>query len=101
MTSLLTPTRSEVDHVNTSLFLSRKLRISACSCLLGSVLMHTILSRTLGSSGTFWNLPPGSMAFLHSDRGWVSYCSDCSHRMFTFFGLGRSPSQYFWLLASF
>jgi hypothetical protein len=98
MTSQLTPTRLEVDHENTSQFLSRKLRISACSCLLTSVLINTILSMTLGFSDTFLNSPSTSMAFLHSDGGWVSYCSDYSHRKCTFCGLGRSPFQCFWLL---
>jgi hypothetical protein len=95
MTSLLTPTRSEVDHANASLFLSRKLRIFACSWWLASVPMHTVLSGTIGSSGTFWNSPSASMTFLHSAGGWVSYCSDCSRRKFTFLGPRVKPYSMF------
>jgi hypothetical protein len=98
MTFVLTPTRLEVDHANTSLFLSKKLRISSCSCWLASMLMHTVLSRTLGSSGTFWNSASASMTFLHSTGGWVSYCSGFSRRKCTFCGMGRNLSQCFWLL---
>jgi hypothetical protein len=77
------------------MFLSRKLRISTCSCLLALVPMHTILSGTLGSSGTFWNSPLASMAFLHSGGGWVSYCSDCSHRKCTFLWPRAKPFSMF------
>jgi hypothetical protein len=63
MTSLLTPTKSKVDHANTSLFLSRKLGSFACSSWLATAPMHTVLSETLGPSGTFLNLPSASMIF--------------------------------------
>jgi hypothetical protein len=95
MTSLLTPTRSKVNHANTSLFLSRKLRIFACSCLLALVPMYTVLSGTLGSSGTFWNSPSAFMAFLHSDGGCVLHCSDCSHRKCTFLWPGAKSFSMF------
>jgi hypothetical protein len=95
MTSLLTPTRSEVDHANTSLFLSRKLRISAYSWWLASVPMHTVLSGTLGSSGTFWNSPLASMTFLHSTRGWVCTTLIALAESVRCYGMGQSLSQYF------
>jgi hypothetical protein len=66
MISLLTPTRSEVDHVKTSLFLSRKASSSACSYWPASTPMHTSLSGTLGSKLTFLSLPLASMSFLYS-----------------------------------
>jgi hypothetical protein len=66
ITSLLTPTRLEVDEAKTSLFLSRNASSSACSCWLASAPMHMVLSRTLGSNGTFLNSPSASLAFLHS-----------------------------------
>jgi hypothetical protein len=95
MTSLRTPTKLEVDHENTSLFLSRKLKSSVCSCWLALVSMHTILSGTLGSSSTFWNSPSASMTFLHSAEGWVSPCSSCSHRKCTFLWPGTKPFSMF------
>jgi hypothetical protein len=95
MTSLLTPIRSEVDHAKTSLFLFRKLIISACSCMLASVPMRIVLSGTLGSSSIFWNFPSASMAFLHSNGGWVLYCYDCSHRKCTFLWPGAKPFSMF------
>jgi hypothetical protein len=66
ITSRLTPTKSEVDHAKTSLFLSMNANSSAWSCWLVSAPMHTVLSGTLGFNGTFLNSPSGSMAFLHS-----------------------------------
>jgi hypothetical protein len=64
--SLLTHTKSEVDHVKISLFLSRNARSSAYSCWLASAPMHTALSGTLGSNDTFLNSPSASIALLHS-----------------------------------
>jgi hypothetical protein len=68
MTSLLTPTWSEVDHAKTSLFLSRNANSSACSSGPVLVLMHIALSGTLESKGTFLNSPSASMAFLYYAR---------------------------------
>jgi hypothetical protein len=65
MMSLLTPTRSEVDHVKTSLFLSRNANCSACSSWPVSVPMHITLYGILGSEGIFLNSPLASMAFLY------------------------------------
>jgi hypothetical protein len=48
ITSLLTPTKLEVHHANTSLFLSRKPSSSVYSSWLSSVPLHTVLSETLG-----------------------------------------------------
>jgi hypothetical protein len=59
------PTRLVVDHVKTTLFLSRKANNSACPSWLVSVPMHTALSETLGSKGIFLNLPSASMTFLY------------------------------------
>jgi hypothetical protein len=95
MMSLLTPTRSEVDHTTTSLFLSRKPGISACSCLLALVPMHTVLSGTLGSSGTFSNSPLASMAFLYYVGGSVSYYCDCSRRKCRFLWPRAQPFSMF------
>jgi hypothetical protein len=66
MMSLLTPTKSKVDHANTLLFLSRKLSSFICSSWLASAPMHTILSGTLGSNGTFLDSPSTSMIFFVS-----------------------------------
>jgi hypothetical protein len=95
MMSLLTPTGSEVNHENTSLFLSRKLISSSCSYWLASVPMHIVLSGTLRSNGTFWNSPSTSMTFLYSTRGWASYCSDCSHKKCTFLWPRVKPFSMF------
>jgi hypothetical protein len=65
MISLLTPTRSEVDHAETSLFLSRKANSSTCSSRLVSVLRQTALSITLGSNTTFLKSSSTSIAFLN------------------------------------
>jgi hypothetical protein len=64
ITSLLTPTRSEVDHVKTSLFLSRNCRSSACSCGLISMPLQTVLSGALGLSATLLKSPSASIAFF-------------------------------------
>jgi hypothetical protein len=102
MMSMLTPTKSEVDHMKTSLFLLRKDSSSACSYWLTSAPMHTILSETLGSSGTFLKSPSTSMAFLHFARAstlWglmkVLCCSDSSHKKFTFLWSGVKPLSMF------
>jgi hypothetical protein len=68
ITSLLTPTKSEMDHVTMSLFLSRNCRSSACSCGLISVPMQTALSGTLGSSATLLKSPAALIAFLNSTK---------------------------------
>jgi hypothetical protein len=81
ITSLLTPTRSKVDHAKISLFLSRNYKSSACSCGLILVPMQTALSGTLGSSATLLKSPSASIAFLNSakisffNEGY--YCSCC------------------------
>jgi hypothetical protein len=49
ITSLLTPTKSEVDQAKTSLFLSRNCRSSTCSSGLISAPMQAVLFGTLGS----------------------------------------------------
>jgi hypothetical protein len=78
--SLLTPIKSEVDQVNTSLFLSRSCRSSACSSRLILAPMQTILSSTLGSSATLVKLPLASIAFLNFaevsclDGGYTESC---------------------------
>jgi hypothetical protein len=80
ITSLLTPTKSEVDQVKTSLFLSRNCRSSACSFGLISASMQTVLFGTLGSSATLLKSPSASIAFLNSaeicclDEGCTSSC---------------------------
>jgi hypothetical protein len=66
MMSLLTPMRSEVEHVKTSLFLSRNASSSACSSGGVSVSRQTALSGPLGSRGTILKSPSASMAFLYS-----------------------------------
>jgi hypothetical protein len=71
MMSLLTPTGSEVDHANMSLFLFRKANNYVCSSWLVSILMHTVLSGTTGSKGTFLNSLSASMAFLYSAKAFV------------------------------
>jgi hypothetical protein len=69
MTSLLTPTKSEVDHANTLLFLSRKPYSFICSSWFVSMPMHMVLFGTLGSNGTFLNSPSTSIIFLYSVGG--------------------------------
>jgi hypothetical protein len=66
ITSLQTPTRLEVDHTKTSLFLSRNCRSSTCSCGLISMPMQMALPGTLGSSATLLKSPSTSIAFLNS-----------------------------------
>jgi hypothetical protein len=68
--------------------------------------MHTVLSATLGSNGTFLNLPSTSMAFLHSVGAsalcWpvmVLYHSSSSRRKCTFLWPGANPFSMF--LASY
>jgi hypothetical protein len=90
ITSLLTPTRSEVDHANMSLFLSRNTNNSACSSWLSPCRCTQLYRGLLGSKGTFLNSSSTSMAFLysvgasallgHADSWW---CSDSSHRKCT------------------
>jgi hypothetical protein len=69
--SLLTPTKSRVDHENTTLFLSRKPSSFAYSSWLASAPMHMVLFRTLGSNSTFLNSTTVSIIFLYSVRGSV------------------------------
>jgi hypothetical protein len=69
MSSLLTPTKSKVNHSNTLLFSSRKLSSFVCSSWLASAPMHTVLSRTVGSRGTFLNSPLAYTMFLYYVRG--------------------------------
>jgi hypothetical protein len=66
ITSLLTPTKSEVDQAKTSMFLSRNYR--SFTCFSGHILapMHTVLSCTLGSSATLVKSPSALIAFLNS-----------------------------------
>jgi hypothetical protein len=67
--SLVTPTRSEVDHAKTSLFLLMNASSSACSCWLASAPMHTVLSGTLGVQRYFLELAfefYGFLAFYRS-----------------------------------
>jgi hypothetical protein len=66
ITSLLTPTKSEVDQAKTSMFLLRKHRSYVCSSRLISALMQTVLSGTLGSSATMVKLSLTSIDFLNS-----------------------------------
>jgi hypothetical protein len=106
ITSLLTPMRSEVDHVKTSLFLSRKARSSTCSSGLASVLKQTAMSGTLGSSTTFLRSPSASMPFLNFveascllGHSICRYCSISSLRKCTFLWPGVKPCSIF--LASF
>jgi hypothetical protein len=85
MTSLLTPTKLKVDHVNTSLFLSRKLNSSACSCCLAAFGADAYNSiRDSWAQRYLLELTSASMTFLHSAGGWVSPCSGCSRRKCTF-----------------
>jgi hypothetical protein len=95
MTSLLTPTKLEVDHTNTLLFLLRKPSSFAYSSWLASAPMHTVLSETLGSNGTFLNSPSTSLIFLCSARGSTLCWSGCSHRKYTFLWLGVKPFKMF------
>jgi hypothetical protein len=78
MISLLTPTRSEVDHAKMSLFFSRKAKSSACSSRHVSVPRQIAMLGTLGSSATFLKSPLDSIAFLNSvgASGLVGH-SDC------------------------
>jgi hypothetical protein len=94
-TSLLTPTRSEVDLANMSLFLSRKLNSYACSSWIASTPMHIVLSGTLGSNGTFLNSPSASMLFLHSVEGSTPCWPGCSRRKCTFLWPGAKPFSIF------
>jgi hypothetical protein len=64
--SLLTPIRSEADHAETSLFLSRKANNSSSSSRAISVPRQTSLSGTLGSRGIFFVSSSASMACLDS-----------------------------------
>jgi hypothetical protein len=66
ITSPLTPTKLEVDQAKTSLFLSRNYSSSTCSCGLISARMHTVLTGTLGSSGSLVKSPSALIAFLNS-----------------------------------
>jgi hypothetical protein len=102
ITSLLTPTRLEVDHTKMSLFLSRNASSYVCSCWLDSTPMHMVLSGTLGSNGTFLNSPSASMAFLHSAEAsalcWpvkVLCCSRSSRRKYTFLWPSVKPFAMF------
>jgi hypothetical protein len=72
ITSVLTPTRSEVDHMKTSMFLSRNCRRSACFYELISMQMHNTLSGALVLSATL--LKSVKISFL--DEG--CSCSCCS-----------------------
>jgi hypothetical protein len=71
MISLLTPIRSEVDHANASLFLSRNANSSDCSSRLISMPRQTSLSHTLRSGATFLKSPSALMDFLKSLRAFV------------------------------
>jgi hypothetical protein len=95
MTSLLTATKSKVDHANTSLFLSRKLNSFGYSSWLASAPMHTVLSGTLGSNGTFLNTPSASMMFLYSTGGSSPCWSDCSHKKCIFLCPSAKPFSMF------
>jgi hypothetical protein len=70
--SLLTPIRSEVDHVKTLMFSSRKANNSTCSPRTISVPRQTTLSSTLGSRAIFLMALSALMAFLDSFRAFVS-----------------------------
>jgi hypothetical protein len=77
--------------MKTSSFLSRNANDSACSSWPVSVPMHTSLSRTLRSKGTFLNLPSYSMVFLYYAGAYAlrghadcSCCYDSSHKKCTF-----------------
>jgi hypothetical protein len=92
ITSRLTPTRSEVDHVKISLFLSRSCKSSTCSCGLISVPMQAALFGTLGSSAALLKSHSASIAFLNYveislvDEGCsCSCCSVSSLKKCTFF----------------
>jgi hypothetical protein len=74
ITSLLTPTKSEVDQAKILLFLSRNCRCSACSSGFISVPMHTVLSGILGSGATLLKSPSTSIAFLNSTK--ISYLGE-------------------------
>jgi hypothetical protein len=102
MISLLTPMRTEVDHTNMSLFLSRNTNNFACSCGPISVPRHTTLSGTVGSKGTFLNSPSTSMAFLYSTgayafRGQIGCwsCSSSSCKKCKFLWPGVKPCSMF------
>jgi hypothetical protein len=106
ITSLLTPTKSEVDQAKTSLFLLRNCMSSTCSFGLISVPMQTILSSILGLSATLLKSPSASIAFLNSveisylDEGCdVSCYSASSLKKCTFLCPGVKPRSM--LLASF
>jgi hypothetical protein len=68
ITSLLPPTKSELDQAETSLFLSRNYRSSICTSGLISAPIQTFLSGTLGSSATLLKSPSASIAFLNSTK---------------------------------
>jgi hypothetical protein len=80
ISSMLSPTRSEVHHAKTSLFLSRNCKSCAYSCGLMCLLMHMALFGTLGLSATFLKSFLVSIAFLNSteasylDRGCTCSC---------------------------
>jgi hypothetical protein len=84
MTPLLTPTKSKVDHANTSLFLSRKLSSFVYSSWLASAPMHMVLSGTLGSNDTFLNSPSASIMFLYSTGGSATCWSNYSRKKCVF-----------------
>jgi hypothetical protein len=65
ITSLLTPTKLEVDQTTTSLFLSWNCTSFACSSGLISTPMEMILSSILRSSATLLKSPSALIAFLN------------------------------------
>jgi hypothetical protein len=106
ITSLLTPTRSEVNQAKTSLFLSRNCRSSTYSHGLIAVPMLIALSNIMGSSGTLLKSPSALIAFLNSveasclDEGCTcSCCSVSCLRKCRFLWPGAKPHSMF--LASF
>jgi hypothetical protein len=64
ITSLLSPTKLEVDQAKTLMFLSRNCRSSACSSGLILVPIQTVLSGTLESSATLLKSPSALIDFL-------------------------------------
>jgi hypothetical protein len=103
--SLLTPVRSEVLHVNMSLFLSRNESNSVSSSTVKSWEIITALSGTLWSSGTLLVLYYGSIGLL-VELPSLSFLamllrssSFSSCKQFTFLWPGVKPCSMF--LASF
>jgi hypothetical protein len=95
MTSLLTPTKSEVDHANTSFFLSSKLNsfyLLFLACLQAYTYSFLQNSRV---KGTFLNSPSASIVFLCSVRGLALHWSDCSHKKWMFLCPGGKPFLMF------